>query len=87
MLTSIIRTLVPLIVGVLGPQAAQWFGWTDETTTGIVTAVVAGVYYLLVRALEQVWPAAGILLGVPSQPVYGRDAAAVERAGQDRYGR
>ncbi|AAZ56948.1 hypothetical protein JCM3263A_19600 [Thermobifida fusca] len=68
MLTSIVRTTVPLIVGALTTFAATHLGikLPEEVLTELVTVVVAGIYYTVARFLEErVSPAFGrILLGL-----------------------
>lgn len=72
---SAIRTFVPYIVGLV-------FAWLAEkgvhvqpdqvaSATALLTFAVGSVYYLVVRLLEHKWPKLGVLLGVPSKPVYG----------------
>lgn len=64
MLDSIIRTLVPLIIGALITGAAR-LGFDlhpDMTVTEIVTVLVTGAYYWLARFVEQHWPGVGRLL-------------------------
>jgi hypothetical protein len=61
MLASIIRTLVPLIVG-FGLTWAAKLGLdihADTTVTDLVTIVLVGAYYGAVRFLEQTWPGLG----------------------------
>ena len=77
---SLIRTIVPLVVGWLialpvtpwlltvagvgSDQAAAWLG-------GIVTTILASAWYLLGRLLEvYVRPRLGWLLGLAQQPTY-----------------
>ena len=72
MLTSLIRTLVPLVVGFLIsiPVVAS-SGVTSDQLAGLVTAVVTAGYYALARLLEaKVSPQFGWLLGKPGAPVY-----------------
>lgn len=68
MLTSIVRTTVPLIVGALTTFAATHLGikLPEEVLTELVTVVVAGIYYTVARFLEErVSPAWGrVLLGL-----------------------
>lgn len=61
---SLIRTVVPLIVGVIGVALLR-FGITinDATTASYVTVTVSFVYYFLVRFAEQKWPRLSVLLG------------------------
>lgn len=78
LLPSLIRTLVPLIVGwalslpitpaLLDLLQVTTADATQALTAG-VTAVVAGLYYLAVRMFEvYVRPKFGVLLGWASQP-------------------
>jgi hypothetical protein len=68
---SIIRTIVPLIVGsVVGWLATQGI---DVDRAALMTAVdtaIGGLYYVAVRAAEKRWPQAGWLLGAPGAPSY-----------------
>lgn len=69
---SIVRTVVPLIVGALVTLVAH-SGLNLDTVqaTELVTVVVTAVYYILVRVLEQhVSPNFGWLLGAAKTPVY-----------------
>lgn len=74
MTTSIIRTVVPIIVGAIASALATvGFQLSDEGQELIGTvlaALIAIVYYVIARTLEQKFPAAGALLGKPSRPVY-----------------
>lgn len=63
MYASIVRTVVPLIVGVVVGQAARLgLDLGPGAVTAIVTAVVGTVYYGLARLVEERWPAAGRVL-------------------------
>lgn len=83
MLTSIIRTVTPIIVGwVLSLGVVQALGLTEEQVTWLVVAALTAlppalstVYYLAVRALERRWPWVGVLLGRRGEPDYGRHEA------------
>lgn len=74
--TSIVRTVVPLVVGLLVALAARWVGveLPEAALTEVVTVFVAGVYYAAVRVLEEhVSPAFGRVLlglGLGGQPRY-----------------
>ena len=71
LLTSLRRTLVPIVVGFLLSQAARaGFSIPAEQLTGVIEALVTGSYYAVVRIVEQYWPAAGVLLGASRQPRY-----------------
>jgi len=72
---SIIRTVVPLIVGVILTQAARiGLDLPAGAVEEIVTVVAATVYYSAIRWLEQRYPAVGrwlLGLGIArNQPRY-----------------
>ena len=70
--TSIVRTVVPFIVGTALTLAAKWgFDIDAEALTPIATIVVGAVYYAAVRKIEESKPEMGKLLGKAVQPVYG----------------
>ncbi|GII84613.1 hypothetical protein Ssi03_26030 [Sphaerisporangium siamense] len=75
MLASILRTVVPVIVGVLLGQALK-IGLTlpEGAVTEVVTVVVTTAYYTLARLVEKWQPALGsflLSLGLTSKkPVY-----------------
>lgn len=72
---SVIRTIVPLIVG---PLIARFgFDPDDPGTTLWISAVASGIYYLVVRLLELKAPTLGYLLGVAKQPTYVNPPAIV----------
>lgn len=83
MLTSIIRTVVPVVVAVIVTAALKIgvdlpAGAVEE----IVTAVVAGVYYTVARWLEErVDPVWGRLLGRVGAPIYVPNTAESAEAG------
>lgn len=70
---SIVRTVTPIVVGVLVTLLARvGFEWTPSPEAIIiVSAGVSSVWYVIVRLLEtrgrDAW---GWLLGLPSQPQY-----------------
>lgn len=70
--TSIVRTLVPLIVGALiGAAAKVGLDLDDGAIASAVTVIVTTGYYALVRVLETgIGPAWGWLLGVAKPPQY-----------------
>jgi hypothetical protein len=87
LVASVIRTIVPIAVG----QVASWFLLLHavlpaNAQLGLSTflgGALSGIYYLIVRVIEQQWPLAGILLGLPSSPdTYSKDTqtAAVPEA-------
>ena len=69
--TGHIRTGVPILAGFLVGLAAKYGIDIDsaELVTGIST-ISAALYYGLVRAAAERWPATGILLGVNKAPAY-----------------
>lgn len=72
---SLIRTYVPLGVGLAVTYLAQTFGVVlDEDTSAMASsaavAIVTAVYYAAARALESRWPALGVLLGASKAPSY-----------------
>jgi hypothetical protein len=69
---SVVRTVVPLLVGYFSAwPIAGALGLQDDQITSVVTVVVTGLYYLLVRLAETyVMPQLGWLLLWASPPVY-----------------
>lgn len=68
-----IRTLVPVVVGVVLTWLQHTFGWRvtlDPGETGLLVLALTGLYYELVRRLEAWKPELGWLLGYPSPPKY-----------------
>jgi D-alanyl-D-alanine carboxypeptidase len=72
--TSIIRTVVPYIIGFIVAMLAKYNlnlpPELMEDLPGLVTFVVGSVYYIVVRTIEPHFPAIGILLGKAKPPVY-----------------
>lgn len=70
-LTSILRTVVPLVVGFVVTQLAR-LGIEMDTAlvASFVTAVISGVYYAVARWLEQKASKWGWLLGKAKAPTY-----------------
>lgn len=72
--TSIIRTVVPSIVGaVLAVLAAHGINLDAQAAanlTGFLTALFGGIYYVVVRLIERTNPKVGVLLGKAKQPEY-----------------
>ena len=73
-ITSLIRTWVPTAVGIvvafLVAQGVDLDQAAELQLSGGLVAVVTGVYYAVVRAAENKWPAFGYLLGVAKAPTY-----------------
>lgn len=73
---SLVRTLVPIIVGFVLAQAARAGLDIDESDlTNVVNAVVIGAYYSIVRFAETKVPGFGWLIGYPIQPSYTKPDA------------
>ncbi len=74
LVTSIIRTVTPSIVGailaVLTSAGIDLDAAAAANLTGFLTALFGGLYYVIVRLIEQRKPKAGILLGKAKQPEY-----------------
>lgn len=75
MLDSILRTVVPVVVGVLlGWAAKVGLNLPGGAVFEIVTVVLTAAYYALSRWVEQTWPGVGkvlLSLGLArKQPVY-----------------
>ncbi len=72
--TSLIRTWVPTAVAVgvafLVANGVDLDPTVELQLSGGIVAVVTGIYYAAVRALENKWPAFGYLLGVAKAPTY-----------------
>lgn len=71
LILSLRRTLVPIVVGFLLAQAVRaGFDIPAEELTGVVEAIITGLYYTVVRFFELRFPAAGIMLGAMKTPTY-----------------
>ncbi len=75
MVTSVIRTVVPIVVGwLLSLAVVSGAGVTEEqltlAVTGALTVLGQVVYYVVLRAVERYVPQAGWLLGRAVQPSY-----------------
>jgi len=81
-LASVIRTVVPVVVGVLVASAAKLgFHLTDDAFTGVITTGVTAVYYAGARWLEtHVSPKLGWLLGKSGAPKYVAQGGTVTAA-------
>lgn len=70
-LKSVVRTLVPVVVGVILSGLAQIGIEVDQVALSqVIDGVFVGGYYTLVRYAESRVPALGWLLGLPSPPEY-----------------
>lgn len=88
---SIVRTIVPFLVGlVVTWLASRGLGLDAEmqgTLTAVITVVVGSAYYSVVRLIEQTRPKIGILLGIAKTPTYDvPDPADVESLEADLVG-
>ena len=75
MVTSVVRTVVPIVVGwllSLGVVSAAGVTEADLTlaVTGLLTVVGQVIYYVVLRLVERHLPGAGWLLGRAVQPSY-----------------
>ena len=69
LLISIRRTVVPIIVGaVTGSFLAPYVD--PVQLTAVVSGIVSGLYYTVLRVAESKHPGLGALLGARKQPVY-----------------
>lgn len=69
LLPSLKRTLVPIVVGVVGASALGRF--VDEVAlVELTVGVIAALYYTVLRVVEMRWPQFGVLLGSTRQPWY-----------------
>lgn len=81
LLPSILRTLVPLLVGYFAAlPIVRVLGLSNDQMVGLFTALVSAVYWLVVRLLEKVAPQFGWLLGYASPPVYAPPAVVATNA-------
>lgn len=87
-LVSLIRTIVPVIVGWLLAQAAKAGLDLSAVAEPLVDALFIGGYYALVRWAETRWPWVGVLLGWKASPVYddSQVLARVDGSGTFRAG-
>lgn len=73
---SIIRTVVPIIVGsIIAWLAARGVKVDEATILPAVDAIAAATYYAIIRLIEDKWPKAGWLLGSPGAPSYTSPAS------------
>lgn len=70
---SIVRTVTPVIAGVVALQLIRLGVDIDDATLAtIIAAVLSSLYYAGARVLETRWPAAGRLLGRATPPIYAK---------------
>ena len=69
---SIIRTIVPYLVALIGPWVLRNLGVDEAHLSAGLTILVGALLYVAARLLEQVAPRFGWLLGWPAQPTYAR---------------
>ena len=69
---SIVRTIVPVVVGAIVSYLATLGVTLQEDVMAalsvIITAAATAIYYIVVRWLEQKFPKLGILLGYAAVP-------------------
>jgi mannose/fructose/N-acetylgalactosamine-specific phosphotransferase system component IID len=78
--TSIVRTLVPVVVGsILAALASVGLDLPEGLVTEVVAAVIITLYYAAVRLLEENFsPAWGWLLGVAKVPQYNETGSVTD---------
>lgn len=83
LLPSLIRTLIPVVVGVL---ASLGLGYDDQNVAVLLTGVIAFVFYAVVRFLEvYAGPKWGYILGIAKSPGYSpKDPPATAPVGSSR---
>lgn len=70
LLPSIIRTFVPIIVGLISTLGLRYGLDLDiEAFAELITALISLGYYAGARLLERKYPALSVLLGSQQQPV------------------
>lgn len=73
-ITSLVRTYVPVIVGsVIAWLAARGINVDEATGAAAITALTGAIilaYYTVVRLLERKFPKIGVLLGSTKKPEY-----------------
>jgi hypothetical protein len=85
MFDSIVRTLVPVVVGVLLGQAARLgLDLPEGAVTEVVTVVITTAYYAASRVIEKRWPGAGRVL--LSLGLTGKEPVYVKELGPKRAG-
>lgn len=83
LLKSVIRTVVPALVGLvtswLARSGLHLEASTADSLTLLLVAVFTAGYYALVRWLTQRWAWMGWFLGYPANPTYRPRHAAASR--------
>lgn len=70
-LVSLVRTVVPTVIGYVIAVLAGWGIDVDPTTLEVtLTSLLVGGYYAIARGLEAVHPWFGVLLGWKATPTY-----------------
>lgn len=80
LITSVVRTVVPIVVGTLLALIIKHFpGLADNLDQAEISQwlipLVISVYYGLMRTLEEKYPSFGWLLGTPKRPGYATEDA------------
>jgi hypothetical protein len=74
LLKSVIRTFVPVVVGLIISAVTLAGVEIDDELRGslliLIDGVFVGLYYTLIRWLEGKFPAFGWFLGLPAEPHY-----------------
>lgn len=69
LIPGVVRTLVPVVVSMFAAYGVH-DDRIDGITASILTVIVTGVYYVVIRFLEATWPKIGWFLGYPVSPKY-----------------
>lgn len=76
LIVSIIRTVVPALVGlIIATLANVGIDVDSDSLVVVLNGLFIGAYYALARLLESRFPAAGWLLGQPKPPTYDGDGS------------
>lgn len=79
------RTLVPMVVAVLLAKGARaGLALPADALTGILEAIIFGVYYTTIALVERYVPWAGILIGAIGRPEYPSAGLTVDDHEDDR---
>jgi len=71
---SAVRTITPIVVGyIVALLIKAGIHVTSMQVMTVLGPVSSAVYYLVVRAIEQKFPKAGMLLGHPAAPEYTQE--------------
>ena len=76
---SVVRTITPIVVGyIVALLIKAGIHVTSMQVMTVLGPVSSAAYYLVVRAIEQKFPKAGMLLGHPATPKYTLEKTVVQ---------